>query len=172
MRHEPLGPYMERLKDKRDCNAWYQNAMLVADFGTNASAAVPLLLESLQDTNQVIQAHALIALGMIRTDPQACVPAVLPFMSHPSVALRQKAIFTLLCFKTDAQSASNQIVGALSDTDPWMRSQALEAIKDVLPPPAQRNALAWAEALLNDPVPYVRQAAKKLLPKIRAASSP
>jgi len=170
LRHEPLTPYFELLKDKSDALKWYPTAMLLGYCGTNASPAIPLLLKSLQDSNTLIQAHALTAIGMIECEPQACVPAVIPFLTNADVALRHKAYYALLAFKEHAQTASDQIILGLTDADPWIRNQALLACLEILPPADQRRARPQAEALLDDPNSFVRDSAKKLLPKIRASA--
>ena len=170
LRNEPLAPYIATLHDRSD-PMWYSNAMMVADCGTNAAPAIPLLLESLQASSTIVQAHAIIALGMIRCEPQVCVPAVIPFLTNANVALRQKAYFALLAFKDVTQNASDEVILGLNDSDPWTRSQALLAVDEILSPVEKRRALPRAEALLNDPNRLVRDTAKKLLPKIRAAAS-
>lgn len=171
LRKEPLAPYIGLLNQKSDPISWYSNAIMIAGCGTNAAAAIPLLLQSLQDSNNIIQAHAIIALGIIRCEPQVCVPAVIPFLTNGNVALRQKAYFALLAFKDHAHTASDEIFIGLSDSDPWTRSQALLAVDEILSPAEKLRALPRAEALLNDPNPFVRDSAKKLVPKIREGAA-
>lgn len=184
LRNEPLAPYIATLNDRSDPTKWYSNAIMIADCGTNAAAAIPLLLESLQESDngqvsrglrpvgsvQIIQAHAIIAMGMIRCEPQICVPAIIPFLTNADVALRQKAYFALLAFKDHTHTASDEVILGLNDPDPWIRGQALLALDQILSPAEKRRALPHAEALLNDPIPFVRDSAKKLLPKIRAGA--
>ena len=130
-----------------------------------------LLLESLRDSNQIIQAHALIALGRIKSDPQICVPAVIPFLTNQSVSLRQKAYSAILAFADHAESATEAIAVGLHDSDPWTKRQALIAVARILSPADQRRVLPQVEALLNDPEPFIRDAAKEWLPKIRASAA-
>jgi len=167
IRHEPVTPYFELLKDRSDAIKWYPTAMLLGWCGTNASPAIPLLVESLSDSNSIIQAHAIIALGLIRSEPQVCVPEIIPFLTNSDVALRQKAYFAVLAFKDHAQSASNHIILGLSDPDPWTRSQAVLACKKILCRADQLRALPYLETLANDPEPLVRDSALKLLREIR-----
>lgn len=170
IRKESLTPYIELLRDRSD-HKWYSSATLLGAFGTNASAAVPLLLESLQRSDNQIQAGALMALGMIRSEPQACVAATIPFLTNADVALRRGAFFALLSFKGHARSASNEIAAGLSDTDPSIRIQALWAVNAVLTPTEQQRVLPVTKALLNDTNPFVRDSAKKVLREIRASAS-
>jgi HEAT repeat protein len=171
LRKESLAPYIALLNNRSDPISWYSNAMMIADCGTNAAPAIPLLLTSLQNSNNIIQAHAIIAMGMIRCEPQVCVPAIIPFLTNADVALRQKAYFALLAFKDHTHDASNEVIIGLNDSDPWTRSQALLAVDEILSSAERRRALPHAEALLSDPNPFVRDSAKKLLPRIRAKAS-
>jgi HEAT repeat protein len=171
IRHEPLAAYIELLKDRSDAFKWYPTAMLVGSFGTNA---IPILIESLAETNQmkeIIRAHAIIALGMIGSKPLVCVPAVVPFMTNSDLAVRQKAYFAILAFKDYAKSASNQIVLGFSDPDPWIRLQALRACREILTPADQLCALPNLRMLTNDSDPPVQDSAVKLLREIEAASA-
>jgi HEAT repeat protein len=129
IRQQPLDPLIETLRDTSDWQAWYEGAMMVGQFGSRAEPAVPILLDALQHSNNIIQAHALIALGMIARQPDKCVPAIVPFLTSPNVSDRQKAMGVLVSFGTNALSAKQQIQGALNDTDPWVRRQAEIAMK-------------------------------------------
>jgi HEAT repeat protein len=171
MRKEPIAPYIELLKDKSEPIKWYPNAMLLGYCGTNAALAVPLLLESLQDSNHLIQAHALVALGMIKSDSQDCVPAIIPFLTSSDVALRQKAYSAILEFKDHAQSASDEIILGLNDSDPWTRGLALSGVEEILSPEDQRRALPGVEALVGSSDSFIRDSASKLSKKIRTAPS-
>ena len=132
IRGDAFDSYIKRLKDRSNCLTWYPNAILLGELGTNASAAVPLLLEALKDTNAIIQAHALVALGMIGCQSERCVPAIIPFLTNIDVGLRQKAFFAVRAFKKEAHAARQEIMRGLTDSDPWTRSQALLAVDEVL----------------------------------------
>jgi hypothetical protein len=129
IREEPLGPLIEKLRDTRDSQTWYENAMMIGQFRARAEPAVPLLLEALQHSNNVIQAHALIALGMIGRQPDKCVPAIVPFLIRGNISDRQKAIGALRAFGTNAMPAKEAIEAALKDPDPWVRSEARNALE-------------------------------------------
>jgi len=131
LRQEPPDPLIEKLKDTSDWTAWYQNALMVGAFGPGAEPAIPILLDSLKHTNNIIQAHALIALGMIARQPDQCVPVIAPFLSSPDVALRQKAMYALHEFGANALAARSLIQIALSDADPWVRARARNALKRI-----------------------------------------
>jgi HEAT repeat protein len=139
---EPLAPHIEELKDTSDCLKWYPKALLVGQFGTNAAAAVTVLLASLNPTNNgIIHGHALIALGQIRSQPEACVPAIASFLNSPDISSRQKAMSALLQFGSAASSAVPQIRQSLTDTDPWTRYMATNTLKRVDPEAAKRAGI-------------------------------
>jgi HEAT repeat protein len=129
IRQQPIDPLIEKLRDTSQWQVWYEDAMMVGQFGSRAESAVPILLDALQHSNNIIQAHALIALGMIARQPEKCVPAIVSFLTSPNVSDRQKAIGALLSFGTNALPAKNQIQAALNDADPWVRRQAEIAVK-------------------------------------------
>jgi HEAT repeat protein len=145
IRQQPVDPLIERLRDTSDWRAWYENAMMVGQFGSEAEPAVPILLDSLQHTNNIIQAHALVALGMIARQPDKCIPAIAPFLTSPNVSDRQKAIGALLAFGTNALPAKQAIQGALNDPDPWVRSQAESAIELLAGLDGLKNGAGTAE---------------------------
>lgn len=159
---EPIEPLIEKLKDTRDYSAWYQNAMMVGRFGSRAESAVPILLDALKHTNNIIQAHALIALGMIAQQPDQCVPAIVPFLTSPNVSDRQKAIGALLGFGTNAITAKAEIRSALGDSDPWVRSRAAHAMEQ----------LEGMEELQADLKTVEPAAAPELRPELRAGAPP
>lgn len=122
-------PLIEELNDTSNWQSWYENAIMIGEFGARAEPAIPTLLRSLQHSNNIIQAHALIALGMIGRQPDKCIPAILPFMTSPNVSDRQKALWALLSFGTNAPAAKAAIKAALNDSDPFVRSQAEAGLK-------------------------------------------
>jgi hypothetical protein len=142
IRQEPLSPYVEKLKDTSDLTAWYQNAMMIGEFGADATNAIPNLISALNPTNHpVIQAHALIALGMIHSHPGECVPVIVPFLRSPDVALRQKAVYALPQFRGGAKSAWAELLVCLQDSDPWTRQEAGRALKAIDPEAAARAGI-------------------------------
>lgn len=129
IRQEPIEPLVSRLKDTTDERVWYENAIMVGQFGRRAELAIPILLDALHHTNNIIQAHALIALGMIAQQPDKCVPAITPFLASSNVSDRQKALGALLAFRGDALPARQVIERAADDPDPWVRHLAELEVK-------------------------------------------
>lgn len=130
IRQESLKPYTDQLTNTvvtgmTSIENWYQNALLVGEFGTNGAAAVPNLISAIRPgVHPVIQAHAIMALGEIHSRPELSVPAIIPFLSSPDVALRQKAVIALGQFGAVAQPAWKDLVLCLDDPDPYIRTYA------------------------------------------------
>lgn len=124
IRHQPPDSLIQKLKDTSDWQAWGDNAIMAAQFGALAESAVPILFGALENTNNLIQAQSLVALGMIAQQPDQCIPAILPFLTSPNVSDRQRAMGALLSFGTNALRARKAIQAALTDSDPWIRQQA------------------------------------------------
>jgi len=152
IRQESLAPYIEKLKDTSinyqgggqtiisSIDNWYQNALMIGEFGTNAAAAIPNLISALGPTiNNVFQAHALVALSEIHSRPEVCVPAIVPFLISPDIGLRQKAVGALGQFRDGAKSAWADLVQCLGDPDPWTRRMAASALKAIDPARAAKE---------------------------------
>ncbi len=139
IKQESLAPYIEQLTNTSvsgfsSIENWYQNALMVGEFGTNAAAAVPNLILALGPTNHpVIQDHALIALGEIRSRPEVSVPAIIPFLRSSDIALRQKAVLALGEFRGAAKPAWAELTRSLDDSDPWTRHSAAATLKSIDP---------------------------------------
>jgi HEAT repeat protein len=139
IRQESLAPYIDQLTNTSVSNSlgienWYQNALIIGEMGTNAAAAVPNLILALGTTNnEVIQAHALVALGEIRSRPEVCIPAMVPFLRSPDVALRQKAVTALGEFGEAAKPAWAELTRCLGDSNPWTRQAAASVLKSIDP---------------------------------------
>lgn len=139
IKQESLAPYIAKLEDTSISGVsalddWYQNALMIGEFGTNAAAAVPNLILALGPANDpVIQAHALIALGEIHSRPETAVQAIIPFLKSPDFALRQKAVFALSQFREAAKPAWPDLYQCLDDPDPYTRQAAAAALKSIDP---------------------------------------
>ena len=132
IRRDSLTPLFEPLNRTNDIDRFYQQAMLVGALGTNARPAIPLLLNALTNTRPVVQAHALIALGMIRSEPGQCVPAILPFMTLTnSLSSRQKAAFALSAFVEKSEAAEKALSEAKGDPDSYVRRVSADALNRI-----------------------------------------
>lgn len=131
IRGESIIPLIDRLEDTSDPIKWYEAAMLVGDFGTNAEPAIPLLISALGNANDLIIGHAAVALGEIHRQPEVCVPALIPLLSSPSVSTRQKSLIALSEFGATATSAVPAIRRCFRDSDPWVRMRAPTILKEI-----------------------------------------
>ncbi|NBR85244.1 MAG: HEAT repeat domain-containing protein [Proteobacteria bacterium] len=130
IRHDPLPPLFEPLNRTNDIDVFYQQAMLVGALGTNGRPAIPLLLNALTNTHPVIHAHALIALGMVGSEPERCVLAILPFIAPTNgLGARQKAAFAMAAFAEKSELAEKALLTAKGDPDPYVRRVAEGALK-------------------------------------------
>jgi HEAT repeat protein len=142
IKSEPLGPHIEALRDMSDPQKWYRKALLVGQFGTNAVAAVPLLLAALNSTNNgLIQDHALIALGEIHSQPELCLPAIAAFLNSPRIGSRTKAMGALMQFGPAARGAVPLIEQSLSDPNWVTRYLATNALKKIDAAAAKRAGI-------------------------------
>jgi len=112
--------------------------MLVADFGTNAEPAIPLLISAVGTSNDIIIGHAAIALGEIHLQPGVCVPALIPLLSSPSVSTRQKSLGALGAFGAPATSAAPAMTSCLTDSGPRVRMQATNILNEIAPEAARK----------------------------------
>jgi HEAT repeat protein len=129
IRQAPLDPLIVKLKDLSDSQTWLENAITVGQFGAAAEPAIPLLIDALHQTNNIIQGHAIDALGMIGRQPARCLPEILPFLNSPDTCMRQKTIGALLSFGANAVPYRKDFQQALNDPDPWVRFQAGRGLK-------------------------------------------
>lgn len=130
---EPLSPVIEQLKNTADSFAWYETAMLVAEFGTNAEPAIPVVISAMNGTDDIIEGHGAILLGAIHRRPEVCLPVLVSLLDSPSVSSRQKALGALYQFGDAAKPALPQITNALTDFDPFVRMQARRLLKQLNP---------------------------------------
>ncbi|MGA2659663.1 MAG: M56 family metallopeptidase [Verrucomicrobiota bacterium] len=138
LRGESVLPLIEELKDTSDPISWYQRAMLVSDFGTNAEPAIPFLISALGTSNAIILGHAALALGKINREPSVCVPALIPLLSSADVSTRQKSLYALGQFGKASREAAPAITRCLGDSDPWVRMQATNILKGIDPTAAAK----------------------------------
>ncbi|MDB6068481.1 MAG: putative lyase [Pedosphaera sp.] len=130
---EALLPVIQKLKDTSDSIAWYETAMLVAEFGTNGEPAIPVVIDAMEGGDDIIEGHGAILLGAIHRRPETCLPVLISLLDSPSMSSRQKAIGAISQFGDAAKAALPQIRNATDDFDPWIRFQARRLIKQLDP---------------------------------------
>ncbi len=119
LKGESLVPFIDRLKNTSDQRQWGRTARMVAELGTNAEPAVPLLLSALNSTNS-LQEQALYALARIQRRPDLCVPKMLPLLSSPNPNVRFQALVVLGAFGAEAKAAVPQITRLITNPGGWL----------------------------------------------------
>jgi HEAT repeat protein len=101
-----------------------------AETERRAKLIVPVLLNSLSDSNEVVRATAAgsLALGW---EPADAVPALIRALSDTSLAVRAKATYSLGEFGTNAIPAVPALIRELSDTSFILRLTAANALADL-----------------------------------------
>jgi HEAT repeat protein len=130
IRQEPITPWLGMLEGTHSTN-WRPELYTFMLLGTNAAAAVPLLVSNLQSTNVGIRGIAVYLLGGIASRPDISVPALIGCLQDQSLDIRRNAIIALGRFK----EAKPQIVPVLitnmqgSDFYLWLSAaQGLQAM--------------------------------------------
>jgi HEAT repeat protein len=132
IKQESLQPYIENLKGTSDSGVWYENAWIIGQCGTNAAAAVPILLAGLEPTNRpFIQMCACDAVGRIHSRPDTCVPALVPLLNSRNVNLRATAFRALGRFGDAAKPASSALNECLYDPEEWVRREATNLLRQI-----------------------------------------
>jgi len=122
---------------------------------TNATPEIAELLQDPKERTRVAAANALRDIG----DPRAIGPLV-EALADPMFTVRNTAERSLQTFGAQAEPV---LLAAL----PGAKAPALRLIIDLIAPLKSRKAYKPLKALLNDPDPYVRDAAAKALANIK-----
>jgi HEAT repeat protein len=165
---EPLAPTINSLKNFT-AQHWVNIALEVAEFGSNATPALPLLCNAFKNSPSTVPHWAAAyAIGHIRADPSLCVPALIESVKAGGMDYHN-SIWALGEFENDAQAAIPLLYQKTKDRDPMVRQSALGSLKRILPADQQANLVPLLKANLNDPDPNLRGAAKHMLRQLAAA---
>ena len=121
--------FFERLKDTSDRGKWCGTAEEVGRLGANADPAIPLLLAAFQHTNDRILC---LAASDRRPAPSAARPLpgaaglAAQFDEQPSPEARAGALGS---FGPAAKPVAPEIARCLNDRDPWVRTEATNALR-------------------------------------------
>jgi HEAT repeat protein len=141
----------------------------LSEYGANAKAAVPRLIELLEnDPDPNLQWEAARTLGKIGPDAQAAIPSLIKALKSTSGTLREHAAETL--GELQATVAVPDLIAVLDDSDPRVRRDTIRALGQL--GPAAKPAWEKIERLRNDEDVFVRQAVVIALRRIDPARTP
>jgi HEAT repeat protein len=102
-------------------------------YGTNASAAVPILLQCLGDRDMFVIVNAAEGLGMFGMEPDVCIPALVGRLNDTNAFIRSNLAKALGAFGTNAQGAAVHLVPLLCDSKAYVRAAATNALEKIAP---------------------------------------
>jgi len=134
IRGDSLEPYIEKLKGASGAE-WTRLTIILGIQETNASAAVPILVDGLMQTNRVIWAGStVIALGNIHSRPELSVPALMQELGKTNRVAEYPVFNALSKFGPDAGSVWPDLAARVPATTNFYDRQALlEALKRIDP---------------------------------------
>jgi HEAT repeat protein len=140
IRGDSFLPFIERLNDISDPRRWAQAAALLAGLGTNAEAAVPLLLSGLSSTNYTMREQALHALTRIKRRPDLCIPALTALLEFPDPNVRYQSLLGLAAFGAEAKPAIPKIIRVIERSPQWqwVQWEATNALRAIDPDTAAK----------------------------------
>lgn len=138
----------------------------LGNIGIAAKAAVPDLIEILQDENAVIRISVIESLCKIGAEVKT-IPSLIATLEDTSPQVRASAAFALGCFHQKAKAAVEPLIVALQDEDDWVRTNSAEALSRIKDAKIAIPALTIA---LQDNYPRVRGKAALALANIGKAS--
>jgi HEAT repeat protein len=106
-------------------------AQTLAQFGGEATGAVPELIHLLRDPEEAVRAQAAETLGKMGGPSQECVAALQKLLEDPSVEVRLTAIRTLGLLGSGAEETVLWLSLLLQDSDQTVRQAAAEAIRQI-----------------------------------------
>jgi HEAT repeat protein len=142
IRGQSVAPLIVQLQDavrQRDMRELFQLAPTLGEFGTNAEAAVPFLVNALNLPPEYLPSASIaaVALGEIHRQPEVCVPALIPLLDFPSASVRIQAVEALGKFQNAAAPALPHLVQSLDDLDASVRLAATNALNEIDPAAAE-----------------------------------
>ncbi len=129
-----LPPLVDALTNAATPSPWRcRTAMLIGFMGTNASAAVPVLVRCMKDREEAVAEGAADALGALGVEPGLVVRALADGTTDSRPLVRASAARALGGLGPQARSAIECLVHALGDPDHAMREEATNALLKIAP---------------------------------------
>jgi hypothetical protein len=121
--------------------------------GSDASSAVPFLVQGLADPDRVVRGYCYNVLNRLRTPPEILVPGLITCLRSPDPSIRVFGAGELGFVGTEAKAGVPALIQALGDEDDSVRLNAIVALGRV--GPAGRPAAPHLRELLQSPKPEV-----------------
>ena len=172
IRQESITPLLALLEDIGSTN-WFVAARTVRHLGTNAEAAVPLLVSALQSTNVGVREYALLALGGIASRSDIAVPALIVCLQDKDAGIRRSSIDALCKFKEAKQQIVPWLLSSMQDSDNNVWLGAAFGLEEFLDKDEKRTL--YVPALiksLTNPAQAIRANAVMFLKRNGASVSP
>ena len=101
--------------------------------GTNAAPLFPVLIHHLEHSSPPIAALAAEALGEVRVEPKSTIVALTKSLSNEQAVVRFADVEALMKFHKIAKPARPELLVALHDPNPSVRSAATNAMAEIFP---------------------------------------
>ncbi|HTL16151.1 MAG TPA: HEAT repeat domain-containing protein [Patescibacteria group bacterium] len=105
----------------------------LANFPTNGTTVVPVLIQCLKDNAGFVRALAARSLGELTQEPTISIPALAGVLEDGDVQVRRNACVALGKFKKQAKGATRHLFGALEDPDHSIQVVAAIALARIEP---------------------------------------
>lgn len=124
-------PALLSLAANSDSPARWSALMALAELGTNAAPAIPMLIASLNDPDVAVPAA--MALGSIGLEPDRVIPALTNRLYDVDPSLRRFIMTALGDYGSDATNSLPVLLRYLADTNQQTRRTATNAIRRIAP---------------------------------------
>jgi len=142
--------------------------LVLAQIGTDAKAAVPALIKSLDAQDIEIQGSSAYALGKIGPAASEAVPKLRQLLEGNDELARRVSVWALLKIQPNNERLITRAVplltAGLQSERALARQEAAASLGEIGAP--AKSAIPALKKLLNDPVPAVREAAAAALEKL------
>jgi HEAT repeat protein len=146
-------------------------AQILAEFGTNASPAIPALCRALDSDKGWAAAYAI---GFIHSQPEIAVPALIAAINQEDAKGERNKnsmnnlnrIWALGEFESEASLAIPILRQHLNDSEPMIRQSALGSLRRILPPRQLKTLVPVLVQNARDSDPNLSVVARSLLLEI------
>lgn len=130
-------------------------AEAIGGFGTNALAALPVLLRCTVDKDEKVVISAAVALSELPSRHDVVLPALTNVLNEPRLSVRWGGVRALSWHTPRPEVAVPALSHALSDPNPDVRCLAINVLSDLRP--QRESVLLVLTSVMKDPNPSVRK---------------